>query len=126
MKRIILCLAFVLSACASAPRETAAAPTPTHSGNAGAIERLLRSAGERDAAIVTAVERTLGPADVRRQDGAGAALTYRYETCALLLVFAADAQNQFRLAEAHPGPRRTGAPRPSLDQCAVEAAARTH
>lgn len=126
MKRIILALAVLLPACASAPRAAPAASAPVvSSGNAGAIERVLRSAGGRDAASVEAVERALGRPDVRRQDGAGAALTYRLDGCALLLMFAADSQNQLRLAEAHPGPRQAGSARPSLEQCAAAAAARS-
>lgn len=67
----------------------------------------------------------MGQPDITRQDGAGAALTYRYEQCALLLLFAADGRNVMRLAEAHPGPRVTGAAAPSLEQCAAEASARS-
>lgn len=71
-----------------------------------------------------AVVAAMGQPDLRRQDGAGAALTYRYDDCALLLLFAADGANAMRLAEAHPGPKRSGEAAPSLDQCAASAAAR--
>lgn len=70
------------------------------------------------------MERLFGEADVARRDGAGAAYTYRYESCALLLLFAADSRNTMRLAEAHPSARSGAGPAPSLDQCAAEAAAR--
>ena len=68
--------------------------------------------------------RAFGAPDIARQDGAGAALTYRLESCALLLLFTADGSNAMRLAEAHAGPRRTGAATPTLEQCAAEAQAR--
>lgn len=69
------------------------------------------------------IERTLGAADISRREGAGAALTYRLDSCALLLLFAADARNAMRLQEASASARRTG-PAPSLEQCAAEVAAR--
>jgi hypothetical protein len=47
-------------------------------------------------------------------------LTYRLRTCALLLVFTADARNEMRLAQAHPSARRAGGAAPTLDQCAAE------
>lgn len=85
---------------------------------------MLRQAGAQAAPTQSEVERLLGRPDIVRQDGAGAALTYRYEQCALLLLFAADGRNALRLAEAHAGPRVTGAAAPSLEQCAAEASAR--
>lgn len=85
---------------------------------------MLASAGGANAPDLATVERTLGAADIRRHDGAGTLLTYRLETCALMLVFSADGQNAMRLAEAHPSPRRAGGPAPSLDQCAAEIDAR--
>jgi hypothetical protein len=66
----------------------------------------------------------MGPADIRRQDGAGLALTYRMESCALLLLFSADAQNQMRLAVSHPSARRPSQAAPNLEQCADEAQSR--
>jgi hypothetical protein len=66
----------------------------------------------------------MGQPDIARQDGAGAALTYRLENCALLLLFVSDSENNLRLAEAHPSPRRTGVSAPSLEQCAAEATSR--
>ncbi|GAM97249.1 hypothetical protein U91I_00874 [alpha proteobacterium U9-1i] len=70
------------------------------------------------------MERLMGAPDLVRQEGAGAAVTYRYQDCALLLLFTADGRNTMRLAEAAPGPRRAGASAPTLDQCAAEADAR--
>lgn len=66
----------------------------------------------------------LGRPDLTRQDGAGAALTYRLDSCALLLLFTADTHNVMRLNEAHPSARHPGQEAPSLDQCASEAGAR--
>jgi hypothetical protein len=83
----------------------------------------LRSAGAANAPSQQDVERLFGQADIVRREGAGAALTYRFETCALLLLFAADNRNTMRLQEAHPSARHGDAV-PTLDQCAVEAAAR--
>ena len=88
------------------------------------LARMLAAAGQADAPTRQAVERAMGAADIARQEGAGAALTYRLEHCALLLLFAVDAAGEVRLSEAHPSPRHAGAPAPSLDQCAAEAPAR--
>lgn len=119
-------LAF-LAACASttptAPAASATAPaatTPSSSRQA----QLLRAAGGANAPTQADIERVFGRADIVRQEGAGAALTYRLESCALLLLFSADNRNTMRLAEAHPNARRAGENAPSLDQCAAEAAGR--
>ena len=85
---------------------------------------MLAAAGSADAPTQSEVERELGPADISRRDGAGAALTYRLEHCALLLLFAADARNEMRLAEANPSARRAGSEAPTLGQCADEASER--
>jgi hypothetical protein len=85
---------------------------------------VLRAAGSANAPTRQDVERLFGAADITRQEGAGAALTYRYEQCALLLLFAADSRNAMRLVEAHSSARLSGVAAPSLDQCATEAAAR--
>jgi hypothetical protein len=84
---------------------------------------MLRAAGGANAPTQAEIERAFGNADIVRQDGAGAALTYRFENCALLLLFTADSRNAMRLAEAHPSARHGGAA-PSIDQCAAEAGAR--
>ncbi len=68
--------------------------------------------------------RSLGAADITRHDGAGVALTYRLDHCALLLLFTADTRNTMRLAEADASPRRAGDAAPTLDQCVAEAHAR--
>lgn len=65
----------------------------------------------------------MGGADITRQDGVGVALTYRLESCALLLLFSSDERNAMRLREAHASARRSGEAAPSLDQCATEAGA---
>lgn len=130
ISRIVLLLALVAASCATAPAaprasETPVAVAPTGSAAADRIAQMLRGAGREDAATIQAVERALGAPDLRRQEGAGAALTYRLaNNCALLLVFAADARNTLRLTEATAGPRE-GAERPSLEQCAAAAAARS-
>lgn len=85
---------------------------------------MLMAAGGNDAPTQGEVERVFGRPDIARQDGAGAALTYRLESCALLLLFAADGRNTMRLSEAHASARRPGAAVPSLEQCAAEASAR--
>jgi hypothetical protein len=126
---ILAAVLVLTSACATAP-PPASAPTPVSApvepGIDGAEIR-ARAQSERLAAFLRrsadaapnleSVERALGPADLTRREGAGATLTYRFEQCALLLVFAADTANTMRLASAHPGPRRTGDPAPSLEAC---------
>ena len=117
--------ALLLSACAAtapavAPGAPQAGPPP-----ANRVAALLAQAGRADAPTREAIERVIGAADITRQDGVGVALTYRLEHCALLLLFATDAQNAMRLREAHPSARRTGEAAPSLDQCAAEAGARS-
>lgn len=115
----------LLAACATTtPAATPSAPPPS-SSSAGASRtaQLLSAAGRADSPTIAEIERVLGRADLRRQDGAGAALTYRLQTCALFLVFTADARNAMRLAQAHASARRAGEAAPSLDQCAAEAAA---
>lgn len=67
----------------------------------------------------------MGQPDLVRREGAGAAITYRYQQCALLLLFTADERNTMRLREASPGARQAGATAPTLDQCAAEADARS-
>ncbi len=113
-----------LAACATAPVSEPPAPAAVESEAPSYALVLFRAAGRPDAPNRSEVERILGAPDLARQDGAGAALTYRYEQCALLLLFTADGRNELRLAEAHPGPRRSGAAAPSLEQCAAEASAR--
>jgi hypothetical protein len=113
-----------LTACASAPAPavTPAAPAvaaPTSDRGA----QLLAQAGRTNAPTRADIERTFGAADITRQDGAGVALTYRLNTCALLLVFTADASNTMRLADAHASARQAGQTAPTLDQCGAEAEA---
>lgn len=117
----------LLAACATAAPQAPAASSTIASGPATVSSsrqaQLLRAAGGSDAPSVQDIERVFGEADIVRRDGAGAAFTYRYETCALLLLFTADGRNTMRLAEAHPSARRGDGAAPSLDQCAAEAAA---
>ena len=121
--KAVLCTLLVLSGCAATP----AAHTPTVTSGPvqpGRAAALLRQAGGAEAPTPQDITRALGDADIVRQDGVGVAMTYRLETCALLLLFAADQRNAMRLREAHPSARRVGAPAPSLDQCGAEADAR--
>lgn len=121
-------LAVLLAACASSPPPVAtpsgppAAPAtaPTASGPVN----ILTNAGGPNAPAMDQVVRALGAADITRHDGAGVALTYRLDHCALLLLFTADTRNVMRLAEADATPRRASDPAPTLDQCVTEAHAR--
>jgi hypothetical protein len=115
-----------LAACATAPASAPVTPDAPAAATTSTsrFAALLERADSADAPTLAVVERELGAADIRRQDGAGTSLTYRLESCALVLLFTADAQNEMRLAEAHPGVRRTGAAAPTLEQCATEIEAR--
>jgi hypothetical protein len=88
------------------------------------IGQLLAAAGRANAPTQADIEAAMGAADITRHDGAGVALTYRLDHCALLLVFGLDAQNQMRLSDAHGSARQAGEAAPSVEQCAVEATAR--
>jgi hypothetical protein len=118
----------LLSACATAAPTTAPAPSATPAAPAVApssrAAQLLSAAGRPNAPSQADVERLFGHPDLTRHDGAGSALTYRLESCALLLLFTADAHNTMRLNEAHPSARHPDQSAPSLDQCAAEASAR--
>jgi len=117
----------MLGACATtAPAASTSAPpaavvAPTAPSRAAQV---LASAGGASAASRSDLVRALGEPDIERREGAGVALTYRFESCALLLLLTADARNEMRLAEAHPSARRAGETTPSLEQCAAEASAR--
>jgi hypothetical protein len=113
-----------LAACATAPPPQSAPVASAAAAQPNRAAALLAQAGAGDAPTQSVIERTLGPPDIARRDGVGAALTYRLQTCALLLLFAADANNTMRLREAYAGPRRAGEAAPTLDQCAEEAGAR--
>ncbi len=125
MRSLLLCGAFVvLSGCAST------APSPAPSGAASEANapsypslaaQLLASAGRADAPSRAELDRAFGAPDIERREGAGVALTYRLESCALLLLLTSDTRNEMRLAEAHASARRAGEPAPSLEQCAAEA-----
>jgi hypothetical protein len=118
----VLSVSLALAACASAPAAPASPSAPAASAGGGSrVAQMLHAAGRQDAPTRADLERALGQPDVARQDGAGVALTYRLESCALLLLFEADSRNAFRLTRAHPGARQAGAAAPSLDRCAAEA-----
>jgi hypothetical protein len=118
----ICALAFAAACATAAP--TAPAPTAAAPAAPSRVAQLLGAAGRADAPTQAEIERAMGAADVARQDGAGAALTYRLESCALLLLFTADAQNTMRLTEAHASARQAGVAAPSLETCSDEASAR--
>lgn len=124
-----LIAAATLAACATTttPTAPAASTQPGATTPAAAPSRvaaLLRRAGSGDAPSEQDVARLMGQPDLVRREGAGAAITYRYQQCALLLLFTADERNTMRLREAAPGARQAGTQAPTLDQCAVEADAR--
>lgn len=124
-----LIAAAALAACATTttPSAPAAGTQPAANAAAPALSRvaaMLRRAGANDAPSEQDVARLMGQPDLVRREGAGAAITYRYQQCALLLLFTADERNTMRLREASPGARQAGAAAPTLDQCAVEADAR--
>jgi hypothetical protein len=116
-------LAF-LGACAATEATTAPAATAAPPASASPVPsrtaQMLLAAGGQNAPTRSEIERALGAPAIARQDGAGAALTYRFENCALLLLFAPDQRNAMRLTEAHASARRADAAAPSLEQCAAE------
>lgn len=131
MRSPLLLLALAVAGCATtppgSPLETPVAEVslPAPAAPPSAALRLLRSAShDANAPTREEVVRVLGEPAIARQDGVGAALTYRLETCALLLLFEADAQNTHRLTMVNISPRQPGAPAPSLEQCAAEVRAR--
>lgn len=115
-----------LAACATAAPTQApvGASAPVMAAEPSRAAQLLASAGSADAASRAELERVLGAADIERREGASVALTYRLDSCALLLLLTADGRNHMRLAEAHASARRPGDAAPSLEQCAAEATAR--
>jgi len=127
MRFISLLAAFTLLAACATAAPSGPASTPSQAPSAGSSSRaaaLFASAGRADAASQRDVERVFGAPDISRREGAGAAWTYRLESCALLLLFAADGRNEMRLAEVNASARRAGAATPSIEQCAAEASAR--
>ena len=132
--QVSILAALAVSACAAgapapvidAQGRTGSAITPGQTRTAGpaivvpadAVGALSRPGGA-DAITTRQAALMLGPPDVDRRDGAGALLTWRLPTCALVLGFAND-----RLISTAPAARQTGAPGPSLAQCVNEAQAR--
>lgn len=128
MKTILHAVALLaLAACATPASNAPSAAGPIGAeapGYSSLAAQLLASAGRADAPSRSEIDRAFGAPDIERREGAGVALTYRLESCALLLLMSADARNEMRLAQAHASARRAGEPAPSLEQCAAEAAAR--
>ncbi len=128
MRFIIPLVALALLAACETTTTTAptmVTSTPTASAPASSrVGQLLATAGRDNAATQADVVRLLGAPDIERREGAGTALTYRLENCALLLLFVADQRNAMRLAEAHPSARRPSEPAPTLEACAAEASNR--
>ena len=126
MRIFISAALLMLGACATAapPVQSASVSAPAAAPTSSRGAQLLAAAGRADAPSRADLDRAFGAPDIERREGAGIALTYRLESCALLLLLTADARNEMRLAEAHASARRTGEPAPTLDQCAAEASAR--
>jgi hypothetical protein len=127
---IVAAATFALAACATTTTSTpvsaggavsvpsAATTTATSPLRTSALQALA-APGTPGAATLAEVVRLLGAPDVERRDGAGALLTWRLDSCALVLGFAAD-----RLSSVSPGPRRIGEAAPALETCIAEAQAR--
>jgi hypothetical protein len=120
----------LLAACATAPAAPdagenlpVAPPAPAVSSRSSALDLLARS-GQADAPTIGGVQAALGSPDVERREAAGAIVTYRLESCALVLLFATDTQNQMRLVGVERAARLPGAETPSLEACASELDAR--
>lgn len=127
-QRLLILVLAALSACA-APAPAPVAPSapvvqPPPAARESEASRLIGRAGGADAPTMEALVRVLGAADVSRQEGVGAMLTYRSDSCALVLMFTADARNEMRLREALSMPRREGEQAPALAQCVTAAEAR--
>lgn len=122
---LLAALSFLAACATSTPSGPAPGPTETPSPSHSSLAaHLFASAGRADAPSQREVERALGAPDISRHEGAGAAWTYRLQSCALLLLFSADARNEMRLAEVNASARRAGEAAPTLQQCAAEADAR--
>jgi hypothetical protein len=124
MKSSICLLALLaLAGCAAAraPAVTAQ-PLPsrvaTPSVPADPVAALARF-GQSDSLSPLQAVALLGPPDVDRRDGVGALLTWRLESCAVVLGFAAD-----RLISSSFAPRQAGGTAPSAAECVFEAQSR--
>jgi hypothetical protein len=132
--RILFLALLVLSGCASAPGprpgRTVTPQFPrSHGVTLTAGDKAdpigaLRRVGAGDAMTPEGARSLFGRADVERADGAGAMLTYRTASCALVLVFAADRSGDLRLGATDVAARDQRAPTPPFDQCVSEALAR--
>ena len=117
--------AAMLAGCATATTTSSnVSPTPAATAAPSTPGALLAQAGRPDAPTLAALTRTFGRPDLERREGAGAILTYRLDSCALVLVFAADARNEFRLSEASAQPAAPEMQAPQLEDCAAAAEAR--
>lgn len=129
---VTVSVSLFLCACAAtdpAPVIDATARTGAAGGSAGAAlsspavsldpVAALSRLGAPDSINTRQAASLLGPPDVDRRDGAGALLTWRLSTCALVLGFAND-----RLTSTVPMARQSGAPAPSVAACVNEARAR--
>ncbi|MDX2235268.1 MAG: hypothetical protein NW200_12290 [Hyphomonadaceae bacterium] len=119
-----LASALVLASCAATGPAPVGAGGPRRPVAAAPSARLdpaaaLLRPGAADATTIAEARAMFGPPDVDRRDGVGALQVWTLPTCALTLGFAND-----RLRTVEPGPRRTGAPAPSLQTCIAEARAR--
>jgi len=84
----------------------------------------IRRSGAADAMTVEGARILFGKADVERQEGAGAIMTYRTTDCAMTLVFAADNAGDLRLSAAQAVARDQRAAIPPLDKCVRQAIGR--
>ena len=113
-----------LSACAEGGGQYT--PAVSHGPPLSAADRAdpvgaIRRAGAGDAMTAEGAKTLFGPADVERHDGAGAILTWRTATCAIVLVFGGP---DLRLGAADVGAKDQHAAAPPLDLCVREALAR--
>ena len=126
--------ALALGACATTPAAPAVSAEEQEAAAAREAERILdqramaladflSTSGEAAPALLD-VERVMGSPDIMRREGEGMALTYRLDTCALLLVLRSEADAPAQLSGVYPGPRRGGAAEPTLQTCAREAIVR--
>ena len=126
MKTILLIAALALAGCAATRTSPAAgAVSPPVAPRSAAIvlptdpvADLSRFA-QADSLTPLQASALLGPPDIDRRDGIGALLTWRLQSCALVLGFAND-----RLVSTDIAARQQGAATPTAAQCITEAQAR--
>lgn len=91
-----------------------ASPAPTSGGLATPPSAALVGSAETD------VRARLGEPDVARREAQGAMWTYRRPDCSVF-VFFQQRTDGLRVSSLSAGPRREGAPAPSLDSCLASA-----